>query len=138
VTLNTTNVIYRNPGRYDQLFGDDDGPARTVMELVDTHGPAPAMLWYGKALDHAGRAGDLEAAEWVAARSTLIAVNRGDYRQVMHDAATPWPSPPWPAEVYPRQCARGVDRRAVGLSSHLVIEPMSNAFRVTCEAAATV
>ena len=46
-----------------------------------------AMLWYGEALDHAGRAGDREAAGWVAARSTLVAVHRGDHRQVMHDAA---------------------------------------------------
>ncbi|MGH3980123.1 MAG: hypothetical protein ACRDRZ_14160, partial [Pseudonocardiaceae bacterium] len=46
-----------------------------------------AMLWYGEALGHAGRAGDREAAGWIAARSTLIAVHRGDHRQVMHDAA---------------------------------------------------
>lgn len=46
-----------------------------------------ALLWYGEALGHAGRAGDREAAGWVAARSTLIAAHRGDHRQVMHDAA---------------------------------------------------
>ncbi|MGH8571401.1 MAG: hypothetical protein ACREX8_02345 [Gammaproteobacteria bacterium] len=46
-----------------------------------------AVLWYGEALDHADRAGDREAAGWIAARSTLIAVHRGAHRQVLHDAA---------------------------------------------------
>ncbi|MGI9062379.1 MAG: hypothetical protein ACR2FQ_00955 [Pseudonocardiaceae bacterium] len=46
-----------------------------------------AVLWYGEALDHAGRADDREAAGWIAARSTLLAVHRGDHRQAMHDAA---------------------------------------------------
>jgi hypothetical protein len=48
---------------------------------------AQATLWYRKALSHATRVGDREATGWIAARSTLIAVHRGDHRQVMHDAA---------------------------------------------------
>lgn len=46
-----------------------------------------AYLWYGAALDHATYADDQEAAAWVAARSTLIPVQEGDYRQAVHDAA---------------------------------------------------
>ncbi len=48
---------------------------------------AQATLWYRKALSHASRVGDREATGWIAARSTLIAVHRGDHRQAMHDAA---------------------------------------------------
>jgi hypothetical protein len=48
---------------------------------------AQATLWYRKAPSQATRAGDREATGWIAARSTLITVHRGDHRQVMHDAA---------------------------------------------------
>jgi len=55
--------------------------------LTDWQDYAQATLWYRKALSHAARAEDREAAGWIAARSTLMAVHRGDHRQVMHDAA---------------------------------------------------
>lgn len=57
-----------------------------AANLTDWQDYDTAMRWYGEALDHAGRADDREAAGWVAARSTLLAVHRGDHRQVMHDA----------------------------------------------------
>lgn len=46
-----------------------------------------AHAWYAAGLLHAerGRAG--EARAWIAARSTLIPVHRGDDRQAVHDAA---------------------------------------------------
>ncbi|HEY6425343.1 MAG TPA: hypothetical protein VIY28_19295 [Pseudonocardiaceae bacterium] len=46
-----------------------------------------SALWYGEALSHAARVGDREAAGWIVARSTLIAVHQGDHHQVMHDSA---------------------------------------------------
>lgn len=55
--------------------------------LASWHDYAQATLWYRKALSHAARVSDREATGWIAARSTLIAVHRGDHHQVMHDAA---------------------------------------------------
>ena len=46
-----------------------------------------AHRWYGAGLLHTERGRAREAAAWIAARSTLIAVHRGDDRQAMHDAA---------------------------------------------------
>jgi trans-aconitate methyltransferase len=42
VTLAATNIVYREPDLYDLMFGDDDGPARAVIDLVETHSPTPA------------------------------------------------------------------------------------------------
>lgn len=44
-----------------------------------------ASAWYGEALRHADYAHDREAHGWIAGRSTLIAVQEGDYEQAMHD-----------------------------------------------------
>ena len=80
-----------------------------------------AMLWYREALDRAGRAGDRAATGWIAARSTLLAVRRGDHRRVKHQAPTRWPSPrqaswgPPSATRWPRRPPRGWDHREVAL-----------------------
>ncbi len=46
-----------------------------------------ANAWYGAGLWHAGRGRSRESAAWIAGRSTLLAVHRGDDQQVLHDAA---------------------------------------------------
>lgn len=43
--------------------------------------------WYGRGLVHAARGGAREVTAWIAGRSTLLAVHRGDDRQVVTDAA---------------------------------------------------
>lgn len=58
-----------------------------AANLSDWQDYDTALRWYGESLEHAERAGNREAAGWVAARSTLIAAHRGDHRQVLHDAA---------------------------------------------------
>ncbi len=72
-----------------------------------------ARLWNIEALDRAGRAGDREATGWIAARSTLLAVHRGDHRRVMHEAAyavaisPPGQLGPPSATRWPRRPPRG-------------------------------